>query len=114
MCTVINRLFGFSSTAAATGEASARSVVFSAMPRTRRNQEDPIILPYCPQISQQGSDKCLCDTLPCVMSMRLPCCISWSHQVSLTVIEPAAGPASAPPYQDKLEEVQEVQEVAGM
>lgn len=79
MCaiTVINRLFGFRSSATAqleqeTAKASVRFVIFLVMPELLnettltypdRTMKTLIILPYCPQITQGDSDKCLCDTL---------------------------------------------------
>lgn len=79
MCaiTVINRLFGFRSSATAqleqeTAKASVRFVIFLVMPELLnetsltypdRTMKTLIILPYCPQITQGDSYKCLCDTL---------------------------------------------------
>lgn len=83
MCTItiINRLFGFTSSATAqleqeTAKASVRFVIFLVMPELLnetsltypdRTMKTLIILPYCPQITQGDSDKCLCDTLHVVV-----------------------------------------------
>lgn len=87
MCTVtiINRLFGNG------GKLPPDSSSFQRRP----NQTEPIILPYCPQTSQPGSE--------------MP--HTFEHEATLLDFM-AAGPASAPPHQDKPEEVQEVQGVA--